>query len=313
MDTMRVEEELKQFTPRKDMLLTIGVFDGVHLGHRHLISKLLKLAHKQDLLSGVVTFSPHPRELLSPKKKLSYLTTVTERESLLLSEGVDVVVTLSFTHELACLSAREFVSLLQKNLRMKGLVIGPDFALGKNREGNVDALGILGKELSFSVTAVTPEKINGEVVSSTAIRNALAEGDMPKVTRLLGHPFSLHGMVTKGEHRGTGMGFPTANLDVSIKQAIPLEGVYASRAYIEGEKYQAMTNIGRRPTFGDNKERTIESYILNYDQDLYGKQVKIEIVQRLRAEKRFDNIEELKKQIAEDVRHGAKILDAQNG
>jgi riboflavin kinase / FMN adenylyltransferase len=309
---MQVEEELAQFTPRKDMLLTIGVFDGVHLGHRHLISKLVNLARKQDLLSGVVTFSPHPRELLSPKTRLSYLTTISEREHLLKNEGVDLVVTLSFTKELASLSAREFVNLLKKHLRMQGLVIGPDFALGKNREGNIDNLRTLGEGMGFSVTAVSPEKINGEVVSSTAIRNALAEGDMPKVTRLLGHPFTLQGKVTRGEHRGTGMGFPTANLDVSAKQAIPLEGVYASRAYIGKQTYHTMTNIGRRPTFGENRERTIESYILNYNHDLYGKEVKIEIVQRLRAEKRFDNIEELKKQIAEDVKQGTKILDAQD-
>jgi riboflavin kinase/FMN adenylyltransferase len=307
---MHVEEELAQFKPRKDMFLSIGVFDGVHLGHRHLISKLVKLAHKQELLSGVVTFSPHPRELLSPKTRLSYLTTVSERENLLKNEGVDLVVTLSFTHELARLTAREFVILLQKQLNMKGLVIGPDFALGKNREGNIDTLHTLGEELGFSVTVVSPEKINGEVVSSTAIRNALAEGDVPKATRLLGHPFSLQGKVTRGDHRGTGMGFPTANLDVNAKQAIPLEGVYASWAYVEGKKYQAVTNIGRRPTFGDNNERTIESYMLNYNHDLYGKEVKIEIIQRLRAEKRFDDIEELKKQITQDVKQGTKILDA---
>jgi riboflavin kinase / FMN adenylyltransferase len=305
---MQVEEELAQFKPRKDMLLTIGVFDGVHLGHRHLISKLVNRARKDDLLSGVVTFSPHPRELLSPRTKLSYLTTVAERERLLKSEGVDIVVTLTFTRELAGLSAREFVGLLQKYLRMKGLVIGPDFALGKNREGNIDTLHSLGEEMGFSVTAVSPEKINGEVVSSTAIRNALAEGEMPRATRLLGHPFSLQGVVTRGEHRGTGMGFPTANLKVNDKQAIPPDGVYASRAFIGKQAYQALTNIGKRPTFGENNERTIESYILNYNKDIYNKEVRIEIVQRLRDEKRFENVEALKKQIAEDVGRGAEIL-----
>jgi riboflavin kinase / FMN adenylyltransferase len=306
---MQIEQELAQFSPQKETLLTIGVFDGLHLGHKFLISKLVELAHKQNFLSGVVTFRQHPRELLSPKTKLLYLCTVAEREQLLKNEGVDIVAALSFNKELAKLSAHDFVSLLKKYLKVRGLVIGPDFALGRNREGNADALRLLGEEMGFSVTIVAPKKINGEVASSTAIRQALADGDMEKVTRLLGRPFSCHGKVTRGEHRGTEMGFPTVNLSINVKMAIPPDGVYATRAYIDGQEFQAMTNIGKRPTFGDSNERTIESYILNYNQDIYDKDVKIEIVQKLREEKRFNNIEELKQQIAEDVKRGAEILN----
>jgi riboflavin kinase / FMN adenylyltransferase len=308
---MQVEQELAQFSPQKETILTIGVFDGVHLGHKFLISKLVNLAHKQNLLSGVVTFRQHPRELLSPKTKLLYLCSVAEREELLKNEGVDMVVTLSFNRELANLTARDFVGMLQKYLKMRGLVIGPDFALGKNREGNTDTLRSLGEDMGFSVTIVTPKKINDEVASSTAIRQALADGDMVKVTRLLGHPFSVQGIVTRGKHIGTDIGFPTVNLSVNAKMAIPPDGVYATRAYIGGQEFQSMTNIGKRPTFGDNNERTIESYILNYNRDIYGKEVKIDIIQRLREEKRFESIEELKKQIAEDVKHGAEILNTQ--
>jgi riboflavin kinase/FMN adenylyltransferase len=158
---------------------------------------------------------------------------------------------------------------------------------------------------------VAPKLINGEVASSTIIRQALANGDMEKVMRLLGRPFSLHGKVARGEHRGTELGFPTVNLNVDAKMALPPDGVYATRAYIGGEEFQAMTNIGRRPTFGENNERTIESFILHYNQDIYGKDVKIEIIKRLREEKHFDNVEELKKQIAEDVKLGAAILNTQ--
>ena len=308
---MQVEQELAQFSPQKETLLTIGVFDGVHLGHKFLISKLVSLAAKQNLLSGVVTFRQHPRELLSPKTKLLYLCSVKEREQLLKNEGIDFVVTLSFDKELAKLSARDFVSLLKKHVKMRGLVIGPDFALGKNREGNADALRSLGEEMGFSVTIVTPKVINGEVASSTAIRQALADGDMGKVMRLLGRPFSLPGKVTRGEHRGTGLGFPTVNLSIDAKMAIPPDGVYATRAYIDGQEFQAMTNIGRRPSFGDSNERTIEAYIVNYSQDIYGKDVKMEIIRRLREEKRFDSIEELKKQISEDVKRGIEILNTQ--
>jgi riboflavin kinase/FMN adenylyltransferase len=308
---MQVDNELAQFLPPKETLLTIGVFDGVHLGHKFLISKLVRLAARQNLLSCVITFRQHPRDLLSPKTKLLYLSTLPERERLLKNEGIDIVVALSFNWELAKLSARQFVSLLQKHLKMRGLVIGPDFTLGRDREGNAALLRSLGEEMGFSVTIVAPKTIDGEVASSTVIRQALADGNMEKVTRLLGRPFSLLGKVTHGEHRGTGIGFPTVNLTVDAKMALPPDGVYATRAYIGEEEFQAMTNIGRRPTFGDNKERTIESFILNYNQEIYGKELKIEIIQRLRDEKHFDSIEELKQQIAEDVKRGTAILYTQ--
>jgi riboflavin kinase/FMN adenylyltransferase len=308
---MQIEDELAQFSPPKETLLTIGVFDGVHLGHKFLLSELVRLAAKQNLLSCVITFRQHPRDLLSPKSKLLFLCSVPERIQLLKNEGIDIVAALTFNRELAKLSAHDFVTLLQKHLKMRGLVIGPDFTLGRNREGNTAVLRSLGNEMGFSVTVVTPKIIGGEVASSTAIRQALAEGDMEKVTRLLGRPFSLQGKVVRGEHRGTGLGFPTVNLSVDVKMALPPDGVYATRTFVGGQEYQAVTNIGRRPTFGDNNERTIESFILNYNQDVYGQEVKIEIIQRLREEKSFANEEELKKQIAEDVKRGTAILNTQ--
>jgi riboflavin kinase/FMN adenylyltransferase len=308
---MQIEDELAQFSPPKETLLTIGVFDGVHLGHKFLISKVVNLAKKENLLSCVITFRQHPRDLLSPKSKLLYLCSVEERIQLLKNEGVDIVAALTFNRELAKLTAREFVSLVVQHLKMRGLVIGPDFSLGKNREGNAAVLRALGQEMGFSVTVVTPKIIDGEVASSTVIRQALADGDMEKVMRLLGRPFSLHGKVARGEHRGTELGFPTVNLNIDAKMALPPDGVYATRAYIGGQEFQAVTNIGRRPTFGENNERTIESFILHYNQDIYGKDVKIEIIKRLREEKHFDNIEELKKQIAEDVKLGTAILNKQ--
>ena len=306
---MSVEEELAELSPEKDMLLTIGVFDGVHLGHKYLISQLTERARQQNLLSGVVTFRQHPREALSTQTRLSYLTSLTEKVNLLKNEGVDAVITLSFSQELAQLSARQFVGLLKKHLRMRGLIIGPDFALGRNREGNADTLRTLGQDMNFSVTVIPPVRMKGEVVSSTAIRNALADGDMQRVTNLIGRFFSLQGGVTVGVGRGTELGFPTANLEIDPKQALPSEGVYATWSYIDGKTYQSMTSIGRRPTFGGN-ERTIETYILDYHGNLYGRQLKIDIVERLRDEKRFDTVEELKKQIAEDVKQGITILDS---
>jgi len=305
---MHVEEELTRFSPQNDMLLTIGVFDGVHLGHRYLISRLVSQAKQKGLLSGVVTFKNHPRDLLLPGPHLPYLTTLIERERLLRQEGVDAVVALSFTRELAGVSARDFVGLLQKYLRMKGLVVGPDFALGKDRQGTTDFLADLGKEIGFTVEVVSPKKISVEVISSTLIRNALAQGDMHRVTRLLGRPFSLHGKVTTGEHRGAGMGFPTANINVDARQALPPDGVYATRAYIEKKTYPSVTNVGLRPTFGDSHERTVEVYILDYSSDIYGKDLKIELIERLRGEQRFADVEALKHQITEDVGKSREIL-----
>ncbi len=304
---MQVEEELAKISPKKGMLLTIGVFDGVHLGHRHLISQLTELARKQGLASGVVTFRQHPQEVLSPQIRLPFLTDLTQRTNLLKNEGVEAIITLSFTHELASLSPRQFLEKLKKYLRMRGLVIGPDFALGQNREGNTDTLRRLGQEMGFSVAVVPPVIINGEVVSSTAIRKALALGDMKRVQNLVGRPFRLQGRVTTGAKRGIELGFPTANLDISPQQALPAEGVYVGRAHIDGQTHPAMANIGQRPTFGGGK-RTTEVYLLDYHGDLYGQELAVDIVERLRDEKKFDTPEELKKQIAEDVKQGTAIL-----
>ncbi len=304
---MLLEEELARLSPNKDMLLTIGVFDGVHLGHKYLISQLVEQARQQNLLSGVVTFRQHPQEMLAPQTKLPFLTDLIERSNLLKKEGVEAIIPLSFTAELAQLTARNFVNLLKKCLRMRGLVIGPDFALGRNREGNADTLRALGQEMNFGVTVVLPVMINGEVVSSTAIRKALADGDMKKVYNLAGRPFSLHGHVVTGAGRGVELGFPTANLDIDPEQAIPANGVYATWAYIDGRAYQSMTNIGKRPTFG-GRECTVEVYVLDYHSDLYGRELRVDIMERVRGEKQFNTAEELKKQIAEDVKQGKAIL-----
>ncbi len=306
---MQVEEELAGLSPKKDMLLTIGVFDGVHLGHKYLLSQLAEHARQQNLLSGVVTFRQHPQEVLSPQTRLPFLTDLAERTNLLKNEGVEAIVILSFTSELAQLSARQFVGLLKNYLRMRGLVIGPDFTLGRNRAGNIDSLRTLGQDMNFTVTVIPPIMINGEVVSSTAIRNALANGDMKRVLTLVGRPFSLNGRVTSGAGRGLELGFPTANLDIVPEQALPADGVYATWAYIDGKAYQSMTNVGKRPTFGGS-QRTVEVYVLDYHCDLYGHELKIDIMAQLRSEERFDTADELKKQITEDIKQGRAILNS---
>jgi len=309
---MQVEKELAELSPAKDTLLTIGVFDGVHLGHQYLISQLTKHAREQNLLSGVVTFRQHPQEVMSPQTRLPFLTDLDQRINLLKNEGVDDIFVLSFTPELARLKARDFVGLLKQHLRMRGLVIGHDFALGQNREGDETTLLKLGKEMGFSVTVVRAKLVNGELVSSTTIRKALADGDMKRVHRLIGRNFGFSGPVVAGAHRGAELGFPTANIEVDPGQALPPDGVYVTWAYIDGQAYPSMTNIGQRPTFGNN-ERTVEVYVLDYQGNLYGHEMKIDLIDRLRDEKKFNSVEELKNQIAEDIKRGRAMLSRHGG
>ena len=309
---MLVEEELARISPAKYTFVTVGVFDGVHLGHKHLISQLVGKAEQENSLSAVVTFRQHPQEVLRPDIILPFLTNLTERGKLLENEGVDIIVPLTFTAETSKLSARDFIDLLKKHLRMRGMVIGPDFALGRKREGGADALYEMGRELGFSVTVVPPVVIDGEIVSSTAIRRALSDGDVHRVRRLAGRNFSLRSHVVAGAGRGAEMGFPTANLNIGPEHALPADGVYATRAGVGNETFPSMTNIGTNPTFGD-KRRAVEVYIVDYRGDLYGQELQLEFVERLREERRFDSVEELKKQMAEDVKRGVAILSVKGG
>jgi riboflavin kinase / FMN adenylyltransferase len=304
---VQVERELGGFADNRDSLITIGVFDGVHLGHKYLISRLKELASQQGLRSIVITFQQHPQEILTPKSQPPFLTDIAEKTRLLKNEGVDAVIVLTFTPELSKLSAREFIQLLRSHLRMKGLVVGPDFALGRNQEGNIPVLHQLGQELGFSVTVIPPMMKAGDIASSTAIRKALAKGDMEMVHRLMGRPFSLHGRVIHGKGRGTGLGFPTVNLDIRPDQAIPSDGVYATQAIVQDKLYSSVTNVGKNPTFGKN-ERTIEAYLLDYRDNLYEQEVRIDFVYKLRGEVKFKTTEELTKQIGEDIEEAKRVL-----
>jgi len=304
---VQVSSELAKFTPERGTLLTVGVFDGVHLGHRQLIDRLTREAARRRLISGVVTFTHHPKVVLSPKSKLARLTTLQQRIDLLKNVGVEIVVPLTFTREFAALSARQFIELLRQYLRMEGLVIGPDFALGRKREGNVASLRALGRELGFTVEVVQPLILEDSVVSSTAIRGALARGDMKTTSRLLGRPYRLGGLVVGGNERGHGLGYPTANIRVDADQALPADGVYATLAYLGDRTYESVTNIGVRPTFNDG-ERMVEVFLMDFDADIYGRDLSIELIDRLRGEVKFASPEELSRQIATDVREAKTIL-----
>lgn len=298
---MTVVDELSQIKPEHGMALTIGVFDGVHPGHQHLIRSTKAKAEECGLLSGVITFAWHPKALLDPQTELPYLTSVEERVALIRNLGIDHVVVLSFTRELADLRAREFAGLLKQYLRLRALVVGPDFALGKSREGTADRLRSIGQELGFTVDVVSPIKIGDVTISSTAIRQALARGEIRNVTQLLGRRFKLSGTVVHGDHRGGKLlGFPTTNMSVKRNQALPADGTYITLAHVGGKVYRAVTNIGLRPTFGPG-ERTIETHILDFCGNVYDQQMSIEFVKRIRGEMKFESLERLRSQIEADV------------
>ncbi len=297
---MRIEQELISIVPQKETLITIGVFDGVHAGHRHLIKRLNQRAGEENLLSGVVTFDPHPQSILHPCNQLLWLSSLEDRSKELQELGVALIAVLSFTTELAQLSAREFVALLKKYLKMRGLIIGPDFALGRGREGDANLLRTLGQEMMFSVEIIPPFTINGEIVRSTLIRRALAQGDMMKVERLMGRYFKLSAKVISADKRGQRLGFPTANLDIRPGQALPSNGVYATITQVEGKQFASATNIGIRPTFESGK-KTVETHLLDYEGNLYGKELQVKFIHKLRDEQRFASSKELEAQIKRDV------------
>ncbi|OGO39342.1 MAG: riboflavin biosynthesis protein RibF [Chloroflexi bacterium RBG_16_57_8] len=306
---MLAEQEMSELAPDRDMVLTIGVFDGVHLGHKHLLSRLKELAREHRALSCVVTFRRHPQELLAPEASLPYLTSLEQKINLIKAEGVDAVVALTFDEELAGLSARQFIVLLKKHLRMRALLIGSDFALGKDREGSPEELQRIGRDMGFPVTVVPPLRIADEVVSSTAVRQALAAGDMSRVVRLTGRPYSIKGTVVAGTGLGRQLGFPTANLKIDARCAIPADGVYATFTRMDARAYESVTSIGLRPTFS-GKERTVETYVLDFEGDVYGRDVTIDIIERLREEKKFASAGELKRQITLDIEKSRAILRA---
>jgi riboflavin kinase/FMN adenylyltransferase len=304
---MEIEQELANINPQGETLLTIGVFDGVHAGHCYLLEKLQQRATEKNLLSGVVTFNPHPQSVLHPHNQLPWLSSLEDRVRAFQELGVNIVAVLTFTRKVAQLSAREFISLVKKHLRMRGIMVGPDFALGRGGEGNINLLRALGREIKFSVEVIPPYTINGEVVSSTLIRRALVQGDMRKVERLMRRYFYVGGKVITSDKRGRVLGFPTANLDIKPQQALPGNGIYATITQVDGKQFPSATNIGIRPTLGEGT-KTVETHLLNYKGDLYGKDIRVEFVQKLRDEQRFPSPEELKVQIEKDVQEVEAIL-----
>jgi riboflavin kinase/FMN adenylyltransferase len=289
---------------------TIGTFDGVHRGHQALIAQLVSSAKKAAQPSVVVTFFPHPAVLLRSLEGPYYLTTSQEREAYLKQMGVDQVITLPFTRELANLTAREFMTMLHKQLNIQHLWVGDNFALGRNREGDIPYIIQIGKELGYAVDVIQTTSNDSLVISSSLIRQALIAGDVTHAAKMLGRYHRVCGQVIEGDGRGKSIGIPTANLQHWQQQILPSGGVYATRTTVNHQFHPSVTNIGSRPTF-DNATPGVhlETLLIGYNQDLYGMQICLEFVQYLRAEHRFESVDALLSQIRADITQTQEVLN----
>ena len=289
-------------------VVTIGVFDGVHLGHQRLLHELHEMASELRGLATVVTFEDHPDRLLRGSAPPP-ITSLAHRLRLLRRAGVGRVAVLKFDERLREMDAAEFAErVLARGLRTRGLLLGHDSAIGRDREGTPERLRALGREHGFAVREAAPFLVDGQRVSSTAIRSAIQRGDLALSHRLLGRWPSAFGMVQKGEGRGVQLGFPTANL-VPDSQVMPPHGVYAVQVLHDGEPFAAVANLGVRPTFPrDGAPPLLEVHLLDWTGDLYGHRVEVAFVQKLRDEKRFAGVPELKAQIAEDARRAREVF-----
>lgn len=291
-------------------VITIGNFDGVHIGHQALISAVVTKAKALNVPSTVVTFEPHPFEYFGrDNPTIPRITRLREKFTALAKCGIDNVLILPFNHNVAALSATDFVSkVLYQYLKPVHIVIGDDFRFGHKRQGDFALLETMGSELGFSVEAMTTSQIDGERVSSTRVRKALAEGDHQLVSQLLGHPYFMLGRVRFGDQRGRQFGFPTANIYLHRKLT-PVKGVYTVYVHgILGSPLPGVANIGVRPTV-DGTRTLLEVHLLNFNQEIYGRYVRVEFCEKLRDEIRFANIELLKEQIAHDVKMASEYFN----
>ena len=303
---MSFSQLLAGFTPDRDTVLTVGVFDGVHLGHRHLLDHLIDWAGP-GCIPSVVTFSNRPITVFRPGTFPSYLTTPEHKIDLLREAGIGLVVPLEFTQELSQVSACRFAELLSETLLMKGLVLGPDSALGRGREGDFAFMQAEGERLGFWVRSVPPLELNGQAVKSRVVRESLVAGNVSGGARLLGRNHTLNGKVVVGDQRGRTLGFPTANIDVYPGLLWPGDGIYATWAHFGGKRHLSATSIGVRPTFGLT-QRLVEVYVMDFSGDLYGQHMNVEFVEKVRNQETFADIDVLIARIEQDVADSRDVL-----
>ena len=303
---MKVTSELSpSFFPR-GLCATIGNFDGVHAGHRLLIENAAKEAAERNLDFAAITFWPHPRQVLHSNH--IPLSSLSSRRRLLAACGVPLLVELPFTHEFASLSAENFIEFWLLPARLRHLAVGHDFLMGHKRQGNRQLLTELSRKNGFTLSRLPVLQIDGQTVSSSLLRQLLADGQVAKAARMLGRFYSVEGEIEAGTARGRKMGFPTANLG-QIHTLLPKDGVYATIAHIDGKAFAAVTNIGKNPTF-NAAARTVETFLLDASGDFYGKNMTLDFVDRLRDEKRFEDMDSLSAQIALDAAKARTLAEA---
>jgi riboflavin kinase/FMN adenylyltransferase len=289
--------------------LTIGNFDGVHLGHRELLKKIKLQCETKNLLFVVVTFIPHPQKILQPEKERFLINSYEQRRNLLRDLGVDILIEMGFTRDFSTLSPELFLKNHLFNYpKLKDFYLGYDFAFGANKQGDYDLVKSLCRPLSVEVEIQPKFEFHGVVVSSSLIRERVISGKINEVEEMLARPFHLEGVVVKGEGRGKKIGFPTANIQVSADLIVPNRGVYVTRTIYKGMTYNSITNIGHNPTFKDSLQIHVETNIFDFDFDIYGENLEIEFLQKIRDEKKFPTVNDLIAQIKDDVAFSKKFL-----
>lgn len=292
-------------------VITIGSFDGIHLGHRKLMELTKDSALKLNLPSVVLTFHPHPLKVLHPEKKVHLITTFEKKIELIETIGIDYLIYITFTPKFASMAPEDFIeNIIVKKLNPVEIIVGHDFGFGIGKSGNIDLLEKLANKLNFDLIVVCPVKMGNKIVSSTLIRRFVLSGRVCAVKRFLGRHYSVHGKVVRGSGRGKKLGFPTANI-IPEEELFPEDGVYATIVKIDNEFHDSVTNVGSNPTFSEEIRR-IETYVFNLDRDLYDKEIEVFFVARLRPEIKFDNTTQLENRIKKDIALATLILNKEH-
>lgn len=290
-------------------VVSIGFFDGVHRGHQAIVARAARVAHDLDMRSVVVTFDRHPMEVVNPGSQPKLLMTLARRAATLARQGVDLVVVIPFDDDLRHLPPEAFVDhVLVEPLQARRVIVGANFRFGHKAAGDVALLSELGPGKGFTAEAVTLLELDGVIISSTEIRSALDEGAVERAARMLGRPHQVDGVVVRGDRRGAGLGYPTANLQVSRRVAVPARGIYAGAFHLaDGSRHPCVTNVGVNPTFG-GQELRVEAHLLDFSGDLYGRQASVDFRHRIRDEERFDSVADLVAAIDADAAEARRLL-----
>lgn len=311
MKQITIRDYLQLYRNEHQLAACIGYFDGLHRGHQILIEEAKKIAAEKELETALITFDPDPWTVIHNKTHVKHLTPIKEKVRLAESLGIDYLITIEFTKDLSKLSPVDFIEKILVPLNVKTLICGADYKFGYRGKGTIEDLKKYG-HYYFDTHVVALDRVNEQKIGTTAITQAILNGNIEQANHLLGRPYTISGFVIGGQHRGREIGFPTANMDVVDEYVIPKQGVYAGYVEVKGNIYQSVMNIGHNPTFNTTEHLSIETYILDFDEVIYGEIIKQSFIKRLRDELKFDSIDELVEQMHQDVREARKILDEIN-